>query len=61
MTISDQPNEIDCFYCLSPLPRLHWHSMDVVVLAQNNTAFDPIKSYETFNMINPPRQDLRLL
>lgn len=35
--------------------------MDIVVLAQSNTTFDPVTSYETFNFINPPRRDVVLL
>ncbi|ROW06913.1 hypothetical protein VMCG_04157 [Cytospora schulzeri] len=40
---------------------LHWHGMDVVVLAQSNTTFDPVNSYKTFNFINPVRRDVVLL
>lgn len=40
---------------------LHWHGMDVVVLAQQNTTFDPVNSYKTFNFINPPRRDVVLV
>lgn len=35
--------------------------MDVVVLAQQNTTFDPVNSYKTFNFINPPRRDVVLV
>lgn len=40
---------------------LHWHGMDIVVLAQSNTTFDPVTSYDTFNFVNPPRRDVVLL
>ena len=40
---------------------LHWHGMDVVLLAQSNTTFDPVNSYKTFNFVNPPRRDVVLL
>lgn len=40
---------------------LHWHGMDVVLLSQKNTTFDPATSYETFNFVNPPRRDVVLL
>lgn len=40
---------------------LHWHGMDVVVLAQSNTTFDPVNSYKTFNFVNPVRRDVVLL
>lgn len=40
---------------------LHWHGMDVVVLGQQNTTFDPVNSYTTFNFINPPRRDVVLV
>lgn len=35
--------------------------MDVVLLAQNNTTFDPAASFSTFNFVNPPRRDVVLL
>lgn len=35
--------------------------MDVVILAQQNTTFDPVNSYKTFNFINPPRRDVVLV
>lgn len=35
--------------------------MDVVLLAQSNTTFDPVSSYQSFNFINPPRRDVVLL
>lgn len=35
--------------------------MDVVVLAQSNTTFDPATSFDTFNFVNPPRRDVVLL
>lgn len=40
---------------------LHWHGMDVAVLAQQNTTFDPVNSYKTFNFVNPPRRDVVLV
>ncbi|KAI3392408.1 hypothetical protein diail_5735 [Diaporthe ilicicola] len=40
---------------------LHWHGMDVVLLAQSNTTFDPAASFNTFNFVNPPRRDVVLL
>ncbi|CAN8103940.1 unnamed protein product [Discula destructiva] len=40
---------------------LHWHGMDVVVLAQQNTTFDPVNSYKSFNFVNPPRRDVVLV
>lgn len=40
---------------------LHWHGMDIVVLAQQATTFDPVNSYKSFNFINPPRRDVVLL
>ncbi|KUI58907.1 Laccase-2 [Cytospora mali] len=40
---------------------LHWHGMDVVLLAQSNTTFDPVNSYKSFNFVNPPRRDVILL
>lgn len=40
---------------------LHWHGMDVVVLAQQNTTFDPVNSYKAFNFVNPPRRDVVLV
>lgn len=35
--------------------------MDIVVLAQKNTTFDPVNSYQDFNFVNPPRRDVVLL
>lgn len=35
--------------------------MDVVLLAQSNTTFDPAASFDTFNFVNPPRRDVVLL
>lgn len=40
---------------------LHWHGMDIVLLAQSNTTFDPAASFDTFNFVNPPRRDVVLL
>ncbi|KAF3765652.1 hypothetical protein M406DRAFT_339052 [Cryphonectria parasitica EP155] len=49
------------FHIVDVTHPLHWHGMDVVVLAQNTTTFDPVSSYETFNFVNPPRRDVVLL
>lgn len=35
--------------------------MDIVVLAQSNTTFDPVNSYKDFKFVNPPRRDVVLL
>lgn len=35
--------------------------MDVVLLDQKNTTFDPVNSYNDFNFVNPPRRDVVLL
>lgn len=35
--------------------------MDIVLLAQSNTTFDPAASFDTFNFVNPPRRDVVLL
>lgn len=35
--------------------------MDIVLLAQSNTTFDPATSFDTFNFVNPPRRDVVLL
>lgn len=35
--------------------------MDIVLLAQSNTTFDPAASFSTFNFTNPPRRDVVLL
>lgn len=35
--------------------------MDVVLLAQSNTTFDPASSYQDFRFDNPPRRDVVLL
>lgn len=35
--------------------------MDIVVLAQKNSTFDPVNSYKDFNFVNPPRRDVVLL
>lgn len=40
---------------------IHWHGMDVVVLAQSNTSFNATTSYDHFNFDNPPRRDVVLL
>lgn len=40
---------------------IHWHGHDVVLLAQNQSQFDPNESFAYFNFDNPPRRDVILL
>ncbi|KAJ4417489.1 hypothetical protein N0V82_006153 [Gnomoniopsis sp. IMI 355080] len=56
--MSPTPSDVTVIPISHPI---HWHGHDVVVLAQNQSQFDPDESFAYFNFDNPPRRDVVLL